>query len=468
MAENAAPLSQPVPTVRRYLARPWMEEHAATAPARRLLLEHHPGGTLGALMNWSLYATIAAGYLVAIVQAQRVTLPGFLLLTAANVGWLVVFRLMVMRVWTDRGLILAAAGMVACALLALSALWFGGFFDWLLPIVTVSCVASMFPPRSALLQSALVLVVTFVVFGLRYPINSLQNSIALLPAFIFAFLFPYVIRRHEQEKERAEALVAQLEAAQEQLRAYTSQVEELTVARERNRIAREIHDTLGHYLTILAVQLETARKLYERGDPRLGEELAEARRAAAECLTEVRHSVAALRPADPTAHSFAEAIGRLIAEFEAVAPDTAVTLDAEGPLQELAPELRVALYRCVQESLTNVRKHAQATKVLIRLRVDEAAAELTVLDNGAGAVAGSDGHEPGFGLLGMRERIALLGGSAEARPEPERGGWRVEVRLPLLCPIEPGVAASRSQSRQALPAPALVTAAAASDAEGRR
>src|SRR5262249_23727022 len=207
------------------------------------------------------------------------------------------------------------------------------------------------------------------------------------------------------------------------LQAYANEVEELAVTRERNRMAREIHDTLGHYLTLLAVQLETATKLHERCDPRLRDELAEARRVASECLAEVRRSVAALRPADPTAVSLTAALERLAAELEAVAPETEVVLDLEGPAQELPPELRLALYRCVQESLTNIRKHAQATKVLVRLRVDMAQAELVVLDNGIGAESSADGHEPGFGLLGMRERIALLCGTAKSTPEPGRG-WR--------------------------------------------
>ena len=430
-----------------------MAQNALPQP-NRLLTEGHPGGDLGRLMDICVYLTVAIGYLVAVVEANHLTLAGFALLTAVNAVWLLTFRLMVVRVCSDRQLIGYAAGLLGLALASLGTLWLGDIFDWLLLVITISIIASMFPPRSALVQSGIVALAVFAIIAWHYDFSHLRDYISLLPAFVFAFMFPYIIRRHAIQKEQAEALVTELEAAQEQLQAYASQVEELAVARERNRIAREIHDTLGHYLTILAVQLETARKLYEHDDPRLGEELAEARRAAGECLTEVRRSVAALRPADPTAHSFVEALQRLIAEFEAVAPDTAVTLDAEGPLQALAPELRMALYRCVQESLTNVRKHAAATKVLIRLRLDDAAAELTVLDNGAGAVvAGAAGHEPGFGLLGMRERIALLGGTAEARPEPERGGWRVEVRLPLLCPIEP--LAGPAQARPALAAPAL-------------
>ncbi|HLZ23883.1 MAG TPA: sensor histidine kinase, partial [Ktedonobacterales bacterium] len=258
----------------------------------------------------------------------------------------------------------------------------------------------------------------------------LQSFVSLAPAFVFCMGFAVVLRREFEQRARSEALVAQLEVAQAQLRAHADEVEELAVARERNRIAREIHDTLGHYLTILAVQLETALKLEERGDTRLQDELAEARRVAAECLTEVRRSVAALRPADPTVISFGAALEGLAREFEAAQPETEIVLDIEGPAQALPAEYRVALYRCVQEGLTNIRKHAHATKVLVRLRVDKQIAELAVLDNGLGAVSEVDGHEPGFGLLGMRERIALLDGSVTAGAEPGRG-WRVDVHVPV-------------------------------------
>ncbi|MFI5272023.1 MAG: sensor histidine kinase [Ktedonobacterales bacterium] len=412
-------------------------EHPSTISQNRRRVERIHESDLGALMDFSVYATVAAGYLMAVVQAGTLTLAGFIVLTAVNAAWLGVFRWMtspthVCRQWE---LVLLVACLVALAIAALGTLWLGNYFDWLLPVITVAVAATVFPPRSAVAQSSLVFVATLATFALRFGVASLTDIASLLPAFIFAFLFPLIVRQHQDQKERAEALVIELEEAQTQLQAYASQVEDLTVARERNRMAREIHDTLGHYLTILAVELETALKLHEHGDPRLGDELAAARHTAAECLTEVRRSVAALRPADPTAHSFGEALAHLAAEFEAVAPETTVALDAEGPLQELAPELRVALYRCVQESLTNVRKHGHAGKVLIRLRVDDSHVELTVLDNGVGATSSADGHAPGFGLLGMRERIALLGGAAVARAEPGRG-WRVEVRVPLSCPIE--------------------------------
>jgi len=160
---------------------------------------------------------------------------------------------------------------------------------------------------------------------------------------------------------------ARLAAAHTRLQESSARVEELSVIRERNRIAREIHDTLGHALTLLAVQLETATQLEARGDPRLREELLEARQVAKACLTDVRHSVEALRPEEASAGSLQEQLRKLVAEFETTCRETRITLDLEEATHPLHPELCLALYRCAQEALTNIRKHAHATKVLLRL-----------------------------------------------------------------------------------------------------
>jgi signal transduction histidine kinase len=395
----------------------------------------HPGGNLSGWMDTCAYICAGAGYLVAVLTEPHLALPGFALLTAGTVVWLLLYRrLAVGEICKDIEVFAIVAGLIGATAIALLGAWAGVGYDWLLPMATLGVTASIYSLAVvAWLGGVIWLIASLVMLWLMRGqgwVAFTNTEVQLVPAFVFVLAFSVVLRYHVQQRLHAEALVVQLEEAQQQLRAHASEVEELAVARERNRMAREIHDTLGHYLTILAVQLETALKLEERGDARLRDELVEARRAATECLAEVRRSVAALRPADPTAHSFADALRRLVAEFEATLPQTEITLDIEGPVQELAAELRVALYRCAQESLTNIRKHAYATKVLLRVRVDERQAELTVLDNGDGAQSSVDGHEPGFGLLGMSERIALLGGVASARPQPGRG-WRVEVHVPL-------------------------------------
>jgi signal transduction histidine kinase len=399
------------------------------------ITDGHPGGSLSAWMDTAAYICVVLGYLVAMLTEPHLALPGFALVSIGSVVWLLLYRRLVGdTVCSDTEAFVIVLGLIGSMTAALLGSFWGTGYDWLLPMATLGVAASMYSLRViAYLGSAIWLISSLVMLWLMRGQGALalsNSQVQLLPAFIFVLVFSVVLRDHREQRVRAEALVAQLEEAHRQLRAHANEVEELAIARERNRMAREIHDTLGHYLTILAVQLETALKLEERGDARLHGELAEARQAAAECLTEVRRSVAALRPADPTARSFDEALGRLVAAFEATLPATEITLDVEGPVQTLETELRIALYRCVQESLTNVRKHAQATKVLVRVRVDDRQVELTVLDNGSGSLSRTDGHEPGVGLLGITERIALLGGVATAQAESDRG-WRVEVRVPL-------------------------------------
>ncbi len=240
---------------------------------------------------------------------------------------------------------------------------------------------------------------------------------------------------------------ARLAAAHTQLQEYSAQVEELSVIRERNRIAREIHDTLGHALTLLSVQLETATQLEARGDPRLHEELLQARQVAKACLTEVRHSVEALRPDEASAGSLQEQLRKLVAEFETTCRQTRITLDLEEATHPLNPELWLTLYRCAQEALTNIRKHAHATKVLLRLSTSDEQVELTVLDNGQGCEPIHEQRASGFGLRGMRERVALLDGRLSAGPQPGQG-WRVDVVLPLKIRGQVEGSATSSSTRE--------------------
>lgn len=386
-------------------------------------------------LDLGVYVSAGLSYLFAVTFAAHLTLAGFLALSLAQVAWLAAYgRLHVVA--TDAppawGPVLTLLG---SALVAATTLLLGLSFDWLLPVITVGVVAACFPLRRAIALGLGMFAATMALTLWPYPPSSLawQSAPQLGVAFAFSIVFSYLVGQQISARTQAQNLLAALERSQDELRAANAQltaaagqVEELTVTRERNRMAREIHDTLGHFLTILAVKLEMATKLEARGDPRLRAELAAARRLATDCLAEVRVSVAALRPADPTARALDAALRHLAGEFEA-AGGVPVTLDCEGDLAALAPDVRLTLFRAAQEALTNIRKHAQAGHVLLRLRTNGEQAELTVLDDGVGA-AGAGGQ--GFGLLGMRERVALLGGSACAGPDHERG-WRVTVGIPL-------------------------------------
>ena len=307
--------------------------------------------------------------------------------------------------------------------------------DWLpmLPITT-ACLLSGVTPRFLCLTAAAVLwLSSSLAFTLSLHYWDTGAQLVLLLSFSSFLALSVMLREIIQAQAALQCSNDQLARAHAQLQEYSAQIEEIAAIRERNRIAREIHDTLGHSLTLLAVQLETAAKFEVRGDPGLHEELQEARRVAKACLADVRHSVEALRPDDVSAGSLPEWLRKLAAEFTAASRDTAITLDLDEAVQPLRPDLSMTLYRCAQEALTNIGKHAGATKVLLYLSTSEGPegkVELTVLDNGQGSSSSRMGRAPGFGLQGMRERVDLLDGTMRAGPELGHG-WRVEVVLPI-------------------------------------
>jgi signal transduction histidine kinase len=391
-----------------------------------------------------IYITLIIGYLLTILTATRLTLLNFLMFTALQVCYCALLWWMIRVVGKSPKkwpLPLAIALLVvitgAVGLLPATGLQ----WDWLLFLVTLSLLFTFLSLRLAICAGILLYIAVVLNLGWlsHWQWSQVYASLlSLFPAFLFVGLFSLFFRMLEMQKERAERLLrqlevsnAELERAHAQLQDYANEVEELTIVRERTRLAREIHDTLGHYLSILNIQLETIGKLQERDPARAAVEIAEARRVAAQSMQEVRNAVAALRPTSVAALSFAEAVKQLGNEFERNAPETALTLDLETELPPLSPDISVALYRAVQETLTNIRKHAQAGKVLVRLRYEDGTLDLLVLDNGKGTShTAPERQGEGFGLVGLRERIELLGGQVSYGPA-EQGGYRVTVHIPV-------------------------------------
>ncbi len=251
-----------------------------------------------------------------------------------------------------------------------------------------------------------------------------QASIQYLVAVAFVVLLTHVAVREREARAEVEQLAAELGAANRQLRQYAAQVEELATTKERNRLAREIHDSLGHYLTVINVQIEAARAVMEDDRPRALDALRKAQTLAQEGLAEVRCSVAALRASPSEGRSLAETVAVLVDECRAagIATEFVVT-GAERPLP---PQVELTLYRAAQEGLTNVRKHANASSAGVALDYrDDGTVQLTVQDNGVGAGDPSGG----FGLLGVRERVQLLGGRVHIRTAPGEG-FTLKVELP--------------------------------------
>lgn len=200
-------------------------------------------------------------------------------------------------------------------------------------------------------------------------------------------------------------LIVSEREAHRQVRRYAAEVEELATTRERNRIAREIHDSVGHYLTVVNVQIEAARAT------KSPEHLDRAQEHAREGLAALRKSVAMLRTGEQRP---------LVAALRELTELTVV-----GAPRPLTPAVEFTLFRAAQEALTNVARHASATAASCTLRYGERDVTLTVADDGVGAVS-TDG---GFGLVGMRERAHLVGGTVDIATAPGRG-FTIEVRVP--------------------------------------
>jgi signal transduction histidine kinase len=203
------------------------------------------------------------------------------------------------------------------------------------------------------------------------------------------------------------------------------------VSEERARIARELHDVVGHAVSVMTVQASGVRRLLEPSQEREREALLAVEQTGREALAEMRRLVGVLRrPEEAPARAPQPSLrhlDRLVDQArEAGLP---VEVRIEGEAAELPPGVDLTAYRLVQEALTNAIKHARATSADVLVRYGDGAVELVVTDDGRGA---SDGkaESGGHGVAGMRERVAVYGGELEAGPRPE-GGYSLRARLPL-------------------------------------
>jgi signal transduction histidine kinase len=306
-----------------------------------------------------------------------------------------------------------------------------GFF-WLMLMPLASTAAAILSRKATVVYFAILLIAFLAPLHWGRPEMAVQNGLIFSCALIFVWIFTEVSVRDQQIRRDVERLARELEQANTRLRESAAQAEELTRSRERNRLAREIHDSLGHYLTVVNVQLEAARALVEskgwkEAAPDLYATLEKAQTLTRSGLTDVRRSVAALR-ADPIGEKpFLEAVKALIADNQEAG--LLVSYKPAGTPRAAAPQIELALYRILQEALTNVRKHARASRVEVLLVFQEKTVHLEVQDNGVGFSKVEDDEEK-FGLRGIRERVELLKGRMEIGAAPG-GGLRLMVELPI-------------------------------------
>ncbi len=312
---------------------------------------------------------------------------------------------------------------------------FGGRSARLFPflyiiLVTRSCLIFQLPGR------LLVTGLSFIFFLLtlqhrfpRFPIRPQDQerfrffsfSLALIfgLSLVFVLLLMNAVLSERQSRE-------ELAIAHEKLRQYALRIENQATLEERNRIAREIHDSLGHSLTALNLQLETALKLSQSNPTKSQSFLMRAKELGSKALQDVRQSVSTMRSNPLQEQSLTEAIRLLTEDFHrsnGILPICQISLD-----HSLSAEVNTAIYRIIQESLTNISKYAEATEIKLDIMMTKGSLYLMIQDNGRGFDLQQ--NTTGFGLQSMRDRTLALGGKFNINSTPG-SGCQIIVDIPL-------------------------------------
>jgi signal transduction histidine kinase len=250
---------------------------------------------------------------------------------------------------------------------------------------------------------------------------------------VFAVSMARVASEAEAQRQRAEYFLNDLTRSHQKLRLYAEQVAELATIEERNRLARDIHDSLGHYLTTINVLLEKAIAFRKRNAQEADQAVVDAKRLSREALQDVRQSVSALRLAGEV-FSLRGSLQELVKSAARDRFDVSLEWKSEAEEVQYSKPVLIGLFRVAQEAITNTRKHANATRVHIAVDLTEQEASISVQDDGHGfepRLLDELGtyRQDRFGLQGLRERLALIGGTLRIESSSQHGTF-VQAVIP--------------------------------------
>ena len=217
------------------------------------------------------------------------------------------------------------------------------------------------------------------------------------------FYLVLLVKNKHEEKERNRLLNEKLEEANQRLRAYAIEVEQMAETRERNRLAREIHDTLGHALTGISAGLDACIMMIDVAPEVTKQQLNKIRDTARKGITDVRRSVKKLRPDDLERLPFQEALLEMTKNYSE-SSGMEITFDIFSWSDNLRRDQEDVIYRVLRESITNAKRHGQATKVKITIGGNEKYLLIAIADNGRGC----EDVKQVFGLKHMRESLKII------------------------------------------------------------
>jgi signal transduction histidine kinase len=313
---------------------------------------------------------------------------------------------------------LAVLAVTVAATAAVTAAW--GFYNPLPAGIALFTVATLCDRRISLRAGGLALAVLAPPLWHEAGWLNLVGLVGRLLGFVVAWLIGDSLRTQRRYVRALEERAEQLEREREAEAARA-------VAEEQARIARELHDVVAHSVSVMVVQAAAADDVFDTRPDRAREALRAIEAAGRDALVELRRLLGSVR-GDRAEYAPQPGLDRLDELVETVrAAGLEVELRIDGEPRPLPVAVELSAYRLVQEALTNVLKHAQATRAEIALRYGEDGLDVEVRDDGSG---GGNGEGSGHGLLGMRERVSAFGGSLSAGPQPA-GGFAVAARLPL-------------------------------------
>jgi len=258
-------------------------------------------------------------------------------------------------------------------------------------------------------------------------LTSFNNFTLILVSMALISIMAQTVTNERKARQRTESLLSDLEASHQQLSDYSEQVTELATVAERNRLARDIHDSLGHYLTIIGIQLQKAQVIFDDAPDEALKSIGNAAQMTDQALKDVRVSVGILRQ-DAQKFSLRKAMSKIGVNWRDLSFNVDWAVDGNEALY--THQQLMTLYRAVQEGVTNIQRHAQATKANVQVTFTEEVAQLVISDNGVGL---QQGHSllQGGGLRGLRERLAQVDGRLTVSRNGN-GGTRLAISIPRL------------------------------------